>query len=333
MTNFINRRRFLSQTGCGAYVFGLAAACPGMTQRVFLENQEKEKVVAKEKFAKIVELTKGFWAVVSTPFDHKDFTTVCNGGIVAGKDRVLVVESYMNPKGAKWVAEWAEKLAGKWPTDVVITHYHADHSTGSEAFFKDSAKPNLWVTKESQEGIQKNLEQAKKQAEKSKAKAPGKYPDIKTLKSEKKTELDLGGKKVSLVPRVGHTSSDVTIELADPNILYCGDLFFNRMIPNYSDADPVKLKKHVKSFRREKDSIYVPGHGPVADNDAVDLYLEMLDFVEDHARSSFKAGKTVDEAAKAFQLNKKFKDWYIFSPAVVPRSMNAWYKILKAEKK
>ena len=277
--------------------------------------------------------------MISTPFEDRDFTTVCNGGIVAGKDRVLVVESFMNSKGAKWVAEWAKKLTGKWPTDIAVTHYHADHSTGADAYFTDTEKPNLWVTRESRAGISKNIEQAKQraaQAKKSgkgkKVVAPARYPETKTLASDKTTELDLGGKKINLVPRVGHTSSDITIEMPDPNILYCGDLFFNRMIPNYSDADPVKLKKHVKSFRREKESIYVPGHGPVADNNAVDLYLEMLDFVEGKARDAFKAGKTVDEAAKAFELNKKFKDWYIFSPAVVPRAMNAWYKILKKEK-
>ncbi len=328
----INRRKFLAQSGCGAYVFGLAAACPAMTRRVFTP-QEKDKVVAKDKFARIEKISDGFWAVISTPFDNRDFTTVCNGGIIAGKDRVLIVESFMNAKGAKWVAEWAQKLTGKWPTDIVVTHYHADHSSGSAGFFSDAEKPNLWVTKDSQSRIAKNLEQAKARAVKNKTAAPKKYPDVKTLAADKTTALDLGGKKVKLVPRVGHTSSDVTIELPDPNIVYCGDLFFNRMIPNFSDANPVKLKKHVRDFQREKETVYVPGHGPIADNKAVDLYVEMLDFVEEHARSAIKAGKTADEAAKSFKLNKKFADWYIFSPRVIPRAMNAWYRVLKPKKK
>ena len=44
MTQAVNRRKFISQAGCGAYVLGLASACPAMTQKVF-NVQEKEKVV------------------------------------------------------------------------------------------------------------------------------------------------------------------------------------------------------------------------------------------------------------------------------------------------
>jgi glyoxylase-like metal-dependent hydrolase (beta-lactamase superfamily II) len=324
----------MKKTSCGAYVLGLAAAAPAMTRKVFAA-QDDSKIVAKEGWGRIEKLQDNFWAIISTPFDQKDFTTVCNGGIIAGKDRILAIESYMNPKGATWVARWTKKIFGRWPTDIVVTHYHADHSSGAVGFFANDEKPKLWVTEKTHQLIQKDLaakrQQQKSAANKSAQKIP-EFPKIETLKANSATTLDLGGRKVSIVPRIGHTASDVTIELEDPNIVYGGDLFFNRMIPNYLDADPVELRKSVKSLVRGKETIYVPGHGPVADNKDFKTYQRFLDWVEQTAREKFDAGKSSAQAAKEFELPQNYKEWYIFSNQVVPRAMNAWYREFNKQK-
>jgi len=38
------------------------------------------------------------------------------------------------------------------------------------------------------------------------------------------TEVDLGDRSLIIVPRRGHTASDVTIEISDPSVVFCGDL-------------------------------------------------------------------------------------------------------------
>ncbi len=318
----ISRRSFLSATSCGAYVAGLASLAPAMTRKVFAV-QEEDKVVAKEKWGRIETIADDTWAVISTPFDHKDFTTVCNGGIIRGKDRVVAIESYMNPKGAGWVAAQAKKLTGKWPTDIVVTHFHGDHSSGASAYFADGEKPNLWVTEPTGSNIQRTLKTSNAKLPKDKRQ---KYPPTKELSHKEATEIDLGGRKLKIVPRSGHTTSDVSIELSEPNVIYCGDLFFNRMVPNYGDAIPATLNKVVDSMKSDKETIYVPGHGPVANNKDFAFYREFLTSVENKAKGFFDAGITKEKAAKEFKLDKKFEDWYIFSPAVIPRAMNAWYK-------
>ena len=68
-------------------------------------QQDEKKVVATEKWGCIEKIAGGIWALVSTPFGKDgDFTTVCNGGFVAGDDRVRAIESFMSPKGATWFA-------------------------------------------------------------------------------------------------------------------------------------------------------------------------------------------------------------------------------------
>ncbi len=321
----ITRRNFVSSTSCAAYMLGIAAAAPVMTRKVFASTWDR-KVIASEKWGRIEEVAENCWAVISTPFETKDYTTVSNGGIIAGKDRVLVVESFMQEQGAGWVAQQAKKITGRWPTDVVVTHYHGDHSSGTNGYFTDGEKPNFWLTEETSKGIRQVV------ADKNKRAAAGKevtVPPSKTLNKKKPTIVDLGGRKVKITPLSGHTKSDVTIELIEPNVVFCGDLFFNRIIPNYADAAPATLNKNVAAIELEKESTIIPGHGPVASKADFEVYRKFLKFVQAEAETSFKAGKSADRAAKEFQLKGEFKDWYIFAPTVVPRAMNAWYRELR----
>ena len=303
-------------------MLALAQFNPSLTRRVFQQVDEK-KIVAKESWGFIQKLNEGVWALVSTPFDNRDFTTVCNSGIIAGKNRVVVIEAFMQPKGAKWMSEQAFKLTGRRPTDVICTHYHGDHTAGHAGFEHKGERPNLWLTPSTKDAATKSLQQRKGDAELKK---------VKTLSNESPTKIDLGGKTIIVRPRSGHTNSDVTIEISDPNIVWCGDLFFNRMYPNYSDAKPRLLNEFADELVRSKDTLYVPGHGPVADDKALTSYKDFLKFVEDSATKAFQAGKTVEEGAKSFALPDSMKEWLVWSNDVVQRSYNAWYKTLEAEK-
>ena len=81
--------------------------------------------------------------------------------------------------------------------------------------------------------------------------------------ADQPSTLDLGGRVVRVVPRRGHTESDVSIELDDPSIVFSGDLFWNAMFPNYVDAVPTKLSASVRALRATPTTIYVPGHGAI----------------------------------------------------------------------
>ena len=124
-------------------------------------------------------------------------------------------------------------------------------------------------------------------------------------------------------------ASDVTIELVDPKIVWCGDLFFNGMFPNYSDAVPSNLKDYAAQLAKLKETSFVPGHGPVADLDAVKSYQDFLEFVQSAAEAAHKAGKSEEDGAKDFKLPDSLKSWFIWSPDVVKRAYVAWYRELK----
>ncbi len=142
------------------------------------------------------------------------------------------------------------------------------------------------------------------------------------------TELDLGGRRVRVVPRLGHTSSDVTVELEDPSVVFCGDLVWNGMFPNYVDAIPSQLSKHVRDLIRSRETVYVPGHGRLGGGLDLATYVEVLDAVEAAARLAMQRGVPAEDAAKEFALPDALGEWFMFSDRYYARALGAWEREL-----
>jgi glyoxylase-like metal-dependent hydrolase (beta-lactamase superfamily II) len=278
--------------------------------------QAMRPVVAREPWARIERIAEGVWAVVSTPLE--DRTTLCNGGIVAGRAGVLVVESFASEEGARWVLEQAERLAGAPPTHVALTHYHADHAGGLRGV--ETAETLVLAT-----GVTRDLVRDR-----------GNDPPldilagVEVLDGRRPTEVDLGGRSVLVVPRRGHTDSDVSVELSDPSAIFCGDLVWNAMFPNYVDATPSRLSADVRLLRQLGAETYVPGHGPVADAAALDRYVDLLDDVEAAARRAIERGVTAEEAGAAYRIPERLGEWTLFNRGYFARAIGSWIAELGA---
>ena len=310
----LSRRSFLGQSvSCGAWIASMAAFSPNVARRIF--SASRDEVVVREKWGRIEKVAENIWVMIST-LDEQDFTTVCNGGIVAGDKGVLVIESSMTTTGARWLSDWAEKLTGRRPSDVVATHYHADHSAGIAGLYQAGHSPNLWLT----ESTEKQIRQTRPDDV-----LPETVHRIDTVNS---AAIDLGNRKINVVARSGHTNSDITLEVSDPNIIWTGDLFFNQMVPNYSDSSPAVLNEQVALLKRDAETTYIPGHGAIASATDLKTYQEFLAMIGDSAQRAFEAGQEAEAAGKEFVLPEPFVDWYIYSPQVMPNAFAAWYRHL-----
>src|SRR5690606_29904210 len=142
----------------------------------------------------------------------------------------------------------------------------------------------------------------------------------------RETVIDLGGRTVRIIPRDGHTRSDVTVELDDPAVVFCGDLVWNAMFPNYVDAIPSRLSRSVASLMRSTPTVYVPGHGPIASAQDMQLYRTVLDAVEAAARAAKARGQSAAEAAASFRLPAEAVEWTLFSPRYFETAIGAWLR-------
>lgn len=312
----LSRRTFITMAGaCGAGFF--------IHPRSLLATPTR--LVAEEPWAGLAELADNVWAVASTPLKSSDWTTGCNGGLVAGTDRVLAIESFLQPDGAAWVARMAAEHAGRRPTDVLVTHYHGDHANGLEGYAEGDDRPRIWMTETTRELIR---EADAQRASEPDAVRQEMLDSAAIVAADRVTEIDLGGRTVTLHPRRGHTPSDVTVELAEPSIVFFGDLLWNGFFPNYRDTIPTPFAASIRAARRERDTQYVPGHGALADDQAVGLCLTLVDSVEEAARAAFEKGVSAAEAAKSFALPAPVADWFLFNERYFEVAIGAWHKEL-----
>ena len=306
-----SRRDFFLRSGsCAAHLAAMAALAPLGTRALWA--REARPVVAQEPWGRLEEVAEGIWAMISTPLTG-DRTTLCNGGIVAGRAGVLIVEAFASDEGARWIAEQARTLTGRSPTHLVVTHYHGDHTAGLRGAMSDvdvtllaSAVTRDLVLERTAEPPTDLLRSAVE------------------LDARRPTEIDLGGRSVVVVPRRGHTASDVSVEVSDPSVVFCGDLVWNGMFPNYMDAQPSRLSMDVRLMRQLGASTYVPGHGSLASGRDLDRYLELLDHVEAAARDAMQRGITAEEAGRDYRMPDSTEDWVLFNEAYFARAIGAW---------
>jgi glyoxylase-like metal-dependent hydrolase (beta-lactamase superfamily II) len=315
------RRDFLRASAtCGAHIALLAAASPAHAMRLFAKR--RGGVVAQEPWGRLEEVADGIWALISTPL--QDRTTLCNGGIIRGSSGVLVVEGVATPDGAAWLAGRAHALTGRWPDLAAITHYHGDHTGGIGGYAREDGAPTVRLTTTTRELIagqdarRESVPEARRRL----------LYAAEPIDASSPSTIDLGGRTVRVVPREGHTRSDVTIEIDDPSVVFCGDLVWNAMFPNYVDAIPSRLGRDVRALVRDRTTAYVPGHGPMAADNDVARFIELLDSVEIAAREAHARGDTAAEAAVRYTIPPALGEWMMFSPRYPETAIGAWLREL-----
>lgn len=304
-----SRREFVRLSGsCAGYLAAGLAAAP-LTARRAYGARVRGQVVAESDFARIEQLGEGIWAVVSTPLKNGSthFETTSNGGIVQGSQGLLLIEGYMSAEGAAWVAEHAERLTGERPTHLVVTHFHADHCRGIAGV--TSTVDSVYATPTTRELM-----------------ATGEEPILpgRLLNEEATDRLDLGGVTVRFTARKGHSPSDVTMEVEERQVVFCGDLVWNGMFPNFVDATPSHQVRHCEELLGRRGVEYVPGHGALADADGLADYLGLLQDLEIAGRRAAEQGLSPLAAAAAYQIPAPLGEFIQFGSDYVERAFVAW---------
>lgn len=306
----MHRRRFLRASGA-------LAAVPFLDLDILVgpTGTVRRRVVASEPWGRLEAVGDGVWAMLSTPL--QDRRTLCNGGLIAGRDEVLMVEAFGSDAGAEWMIEQSLALTGKRPTRVVCTHYHGDHTAGIPAAMA-AGDVRLHLTERTQALIADRNRNAPLELLKR----------AEAVTAERESEIDLGGRRVRLRPLDGHTGSDLALWVDDAATLFAGDLVWYGMFPNFVDATPSRLSASVRALQQPSPRVLVPGHGLRSDAAGLARFVTLLDAVERAAREAKAAGVSAAEAGRAFTMPAGLEDWTLFSPNYFERAIGAWLREL-----
>jgi glyoxylase-like metal-dependent hydrolase (beta-lactamase superfamily II) len=231
-----------------------------------------------------------------------------NAGFVVGSNGVLVVDTFVGAEPAKELLAEIRKVTNLPIRFVVNTHYHLDHTGGNGVFSEAGAtivaQRNLrgWLRTENLKFFGgANAKPENKAMVESLALPDMVYTDA--------VDIYLGSRLIQVRYMLGHTGGDSVVIVPDANVVFGGDLVWQKHLPNLIDATTSDWVKTLEKLLAEHPSAtYVSGHGDVATPDDVrDFhdYLAALREAIGKAQAAGKSGKELEEAVSA-QLKEKY---------------------------
>ena len=256
-------------------------------------------------------LDHGTWAAIDNPAAKAD-ESGANAGFVVGSDAVLVVDTFENPAAAQKLLAVIRQKTPVSVRFVVNTHYHLDHVAGNGVFAAAGAtvlaQQNVrrWERTENMKFFDDKIT-----AEQRSSVDALRLPDVTYTQG---VTLYLGGsREVLLRAFPGHTGGDTVVYDPESNVVFCGDLFWNRTLPNLIDASTREWIETLDTLVKDYPSAtFVPGHGDNAGKAGdVQTFRDYLLFLRAGIAKAQAEGDNSDAVLKAvlLQVKAKYGDW------------------------
>lgn len=231
-----------------------------------------------------------------------------NIGVSAGEDGVYLIDDQYAPLSDKIKAAVAE-ISDKPVRFVVNTHWHGDHVGGNENFGKAGA---VIVA---HDNVRVRMEQGIDVPALNRTVAPAAGAALPVVTFNDETTLHLNGESARVIHvAAAHTDGDAFIHWPGANVIHTGDIFFNGIYP-FIDAwsgggiaGMIAAADQILALA-DDDTKIIPGHGPLADREALRIYRDMLATVADRATAAKTAGKSAEEWVAEKPLADIEADW------------------------
>jgi cyclase len=264
----------------------------------------------------------GVWAAI----DDERGDAGANAGFVIGDGGVAVIDTFEKEAAAKELLEEIRKLTQLPIKFVVNTHYHLDHVAGNAVFAQAGAaivgheNIRAWIHSENLKFFGDKIK-------------PEEKTMVETLHAPEVTydtgvTLFLGSRRVEVKSFDGHTGGDSVAFVPDADVVFCGDLFWRRTLPNLIDASTsawiktlddliawVALPQGTADTRTAlKAATLVPGHGDVGTAVDVRDFQEYLKNLRTMVQKPLESGKKGDELVAAVipELTRDYGSWNFF---------------------
>ena len=314
--------RWLSACGpwSWALVLGMAAIVPGMAQAA--------AAVKAVEVAENVWMVQGEAALGSSA--NRNF--ISNAGFVVTEEGVVVVDALGSPALANELIAEIRRITPQPIRYVVVTHFHADHIYGLQAF--KAAGAQILGHPSGREYLFSETAKLRLEASRQDM-APWIDAQTQLLGADRwltdaQTELRLGS-YLFQVRHVGpsHTPEDLVVFVPKAGVLFAGDLVFRGRIPFVGQADSRQWIASLGGLIAFAPRVMIPGHGGVSTDPMADLTLTR-DYLVFLRKSMGEAAQNLEPFEEAYAK----ADWSRFEHMPLFRAanrMNAYNTFLLME--
>ena len=255
-----------------------------------------------------------------------------NAGFVVTSEGVVVIDALGTPELGDAMVAAIRKVTNKPIRKIIITHYHADHFYGLQAFKKAGAE--IWAHHLAREYLE-GSEGAARLAQRRKDLAPWVSASTRLVPADVWLDGDrsftLGGTRFEII-HLGpaHSPEDIIVIVGKNGVIFTGDILFTGRIPFVGEADSKRWLSTFSRLLELKPAIMIAGHGEPSHNPVVDLSLTR-DYLT-YLRQAM--GKAVDDFV-SFDEAYARTDWSHFAklPAFeAANRVNAYGTYLLMEK-
>jgi glyoxylase-like metal-dependent hydrolase (beta-lactamase superfamily II) len=282
---------------------------------------------------KAVQVSPSAWYVegLSALGSSVNQNFISNAAFVVTPAGVVVIDALGSPELAQRLMAEIRKVTPQPVTHVIVTHYHADHIYGLQAFRKQGAR--IIAHRAALEYL--NSETARQRLETSRSElAP--WVDDQTVLVPADEWID-GDKTLTVggmpfvIRHVGpsHTPEDLVVYLPREKVLFAGDLVFRNRIPFVGQADSGHWIQALDVLLAFDATTIVPGHGPLSSEARKDMQ-QTRDYLVYLRTTMGEAARNLEPFEDAYQS----ADWSRFEKLPlfrVANRMNAYNTYLLME--
>lgn len=251
-----------------------------------------------------------------------------NAGFVIGDDGVAVIDTFEHEDAARALLAEIRKKTSLPIKFVINTHYHLDHVAGNGVFAQAGAvvmaqrNVRAWIHTENLKFFGAKITPAQK------AMVEGYFAP--ELVYDSGVTLYLGKREVIVRSYPGHTGGDSVViipgEGGGHDVVFCGDMFWNHLLPNLIDANTKFLVQTLGDLSRvgandahpgkesASGTVFVPGHGELGNLQDLEAARSYLIDLRAMVAGPVKQGQEGDALVAAVmpQLKAKYGGWGIF---------------------